>query len=136
MIFYDGPFEEMPYTDFHNLNLDYILRYIKNLLDDSEEFKRHFSTNDEEIQKLKAWVNACNDGDIPEALTRGMLTWAKLHMPDLIAKCIKNVFFGLDERGYFVAYIPDSWDEITFETTGKDVDLALMPEYGHLVLSY
>ena len=112
MIFYDGPFEEMPYTDFHNLNLDYILRYIKNLQDDSEEFKRHFGTNDEEIQKLKDWVNACNDGNIPEALTRGMLTWANLHMPDLIAKCIKNVFFGLDERGYFVAYIPGAWIEI------------------------
>ena len=136
MIFYGGPFHEGPYTDLRDLNLDYILKHICDLLKDSEDFKRHFGANDEDIKKLKDWINACNEGNIPEALTRGILTWAQVHMPDLIAKCIKNVFFGLDERGYFVAYIPDSWEDITFETTGKDVDLELMPEYGHLLLSY
>ena len=46
------------------------------------------------------------------------------------------VFFGLTDSGYFVAYIPDGWDEIIFNTTGLDIQLDLEPEYGHLVLSY
>lgn len=54
----------------------------------------------------------------------------------IVANAIKNVFFGLTMNGYFVAYIPDSWDDITFETTGWDVDIPSHPEYGHLVLSY
>ena len=29
---------------------------------------------------------------------------------------MKMVWFGLTQDGYFVAYIPDSWDEITFDT--------------------
>lgn len=54
----------------------------------------------------------------------------------IVANAIKNVFFGLTMNGYFVAYIPESWDDITFETTGWDVDIPSQPEYGHLVLSY
>lgn len=46
------------------------------------------------------------------------------------------VFFGLTDSGYFVAYIPENWKSIQFNTTGLDIELALQPEYGHLVLSY
>lgn len=53
----------------------------------------------------------------------------------VIANAIKNVFFGLTLSGYFVAYIPEGWDDITFETSGYDT---IIPEvsYGHLILSY
>ena len=54
----------------------------------------------------------------------------------ILANAIKNVFFGLTNAGYFVAYIPESWDDITFQTTGWDVVVESMPEYGHLVLAY
>lgn len=46
------------------------------------------------------------------------------------------VFFGLTDSGYFVAYIPDSWDNIHFGTTGLDTDVPIQPEFGHLVLIY
>ena len=46
------------------------------------------------------------------------------------------VFFGLTDSGYFVAYIPENWKSIQFNTTGVDIELAIQPEYGHLVLSY
>lgn len=55
---------------------------------------------------------------------------------EIISKAIKNVFFGLTQSGYFVAYIPDSWDEITFNTTGYDIETDIQKDYGHLVLSY
>ena len=54
----------------------------------------------------------------------------------IISKAIKTVFFGLTNSGYFVAYIPESWDDITFLTTGYDTVVESMPEYGHLVLAY
>lgn len=46
------------------------------------------------------------------------------------------VFFGLTDSGYFVAYIPENWDNINFGTTGLDVDTPMQPEFGHLVLLY
>lgn len=49
---------------------------------------------------------------------------------------MKSVWFGLTDDGYFVAYIPDSWDDIIFNTTVYDIQVALQPEYGHLMLSF
>lgn len=45
------------------------------------------------------------------------------------------VFFGLTNDGYFVAYIPESWDDVSFSTTGWDTTVADMP-YGHLCIEY
>lgn len=46
------------------------------------------------------------------------------------------VFPGLTMSGYFVIYIPKSWCRVQFNTTEYDIELELMPEFGHLVLSY
>ena len=46
------------------------------------------------------------------------------------------VLFGLSDSGYFVAYIPESWDSIRFGTTGLDIEAPMQPEFGHLVLLY
>ena len=54
----------------------------------------------------------------------------------LLEKYIQFVFFGLTNDGYFVAYIPESWDEISFSTSGYDDFVALAPDFGHLILSY
>lgn len=53
----------------------------------------------------------------------------------LIESAIKNVFFGLTKSGHFVAYIPESWDDIIFYTSGYDYDISGIP-YGHLILRY
>ena len=46
------------------------------------------------------------------------------------------IFVEISDAGYIVYHIPSGWDSITFNTTGLDIELALQPEYGHLVLSY
>ena len=60
--------------------------------------------------------------------------WIETHMPDIIGKYVRMVFFGLTLDGYFVAYIPEGtgWDDIVFDTGaiyGSD-------EYGRLILNY
>lgn len=58
--------------------------------------------------------------------------WVERHMPDIIKQAVKMVFFGLTLDGYFCAYIPESWNDITFDTGqvwGTD-------EYGRLILIY
>ena len=46
------------------------------------------------------------------------------------------IFVGISDTGYIFYDMPESWDDIQFSTTGLDIDVASMPEYGHLVLSY
>ena len=53
-------------------------------------------------------------------------------MPNIISEAIKTVYFGLTLDGYFVAYIPESWTQIIFDTGA----VYGTPEYGRLILSY
>lgn len=52
-----------------------------------------------------------------------------------VADIVKMVFFAINDDGYFVAYIPESWNDITFGTTGLD-EVVSGYDYGHLTLSY
>ena len=58
--------------------------------------------------------------------------WVNDHLETLYHLLVKQVFFGINEQGYFVAYIPESWDDIVFDTGfnyGQDT-------YGRLILRW
>lgn len=79
----------------------------------------------QKVDNLAAEVEALKNGDYTDIIE------------SYIAETIKMVFFGLTDSGYFIAYIPESWDDITFNTTGYDIPAPpSVPEYGHLILSY
>lgn len=46
------------------------------------------------------------------------------------------IFVEITDSGYIAYNIPQEWSDITFNTTGLDIEVELQPEYGHLVLSY
>ena len=46
------------------------------------------------------------------------------------------IFVEITDSGYIVYNIPSTWNTITFNTTGLDIELPIQSEYGHLVLSY
>lgn len=58
--------------------------------------------------------------------------WIDEHLQFIYDHTIKQIYFGLTLDGYFVAYIPESWDDITFDTIMNYAD----PNYGCLTLSY
>ena len=58
--------------------------------------------------------------------------WIDNHLTWLFSEVVKQVYFGINEQGYFVAYIPDGWDDIVFDTGmvyGEDT-------YGRLILRW
>ena len=92
-----------------NINLDHVM--IAELQAAFEKFQESGFLDYYE-QQLEAWINA--------------------NMPDIIKQSIMMVWFGLTDDGYFVAYIPESWDDITFDTGmvfGRF-------DYGRLTLRY
>ena len=58
--------------------------------------------------------------------------WVDENLERVIDDHIHSVFFGLTMDGHFVAYIPESWEDITFDT-GAVYGTA---EYGRLMLKY
>ena len=127
---------EFPYTDPNLYNDDWLLKSMKELLRKLKELDDWMVTHQAEYEELKNFVDALESGDFPESFTNALNQWLAKNALSIVGELIKMIFFGLDDNGYLVAYIPEGWDDIIFNTTGYDIVIAAMPEYGHLVLSY
>ena len=53
----------------------------------------------------------------------------------IISEYLGVMIFVEIPDGHFVYYIPETWDDIHFQTTGYDVNIDGY-DYGHLVLNY
>lgn len=129
-------FHEYPYLNLNDMNLDWILKNMKIFISALEELNDWKEEHEEQYQQLKDLYDQIMSGNFPPSVTAAFEKWMKENAIDLVGSLVKQVYFGLTDTGYFVAYIPESWDDIIFNTTGWDIELGGVPDYGHLILSY
>lgn len=131
-------FNEYPYRNLQDVNLDFILKKLKECIESLESIEDYGKKHEPEYQALKKMVEDIYTGNFPEALINELYEWCQNNVLDIIGDLSTHVFFGLTESGYFVAYIPESWKDITFNTSDYDITLTDRPDidYGHLILSY
>ena len=127
---------EFPHTRTYDSDLGWLIRQCKTNKDAIgvlEEWKNNTQSAIDDLQQLYSDISA---GRFPPEIAAGVTKWISEHFYDIVGDMMKMVWFGLTDSGYFVAYIPESWDDIEFFTTGYDFSTDLMPEFGHLVLGY
>lgn len=117
------------------INLDWIIAHFKEFIDQISSLNEWRSTHEVEYQQLKDFQDQILAGDFPQSIKDAFAAWMNDNAVDLVGGLVKTVFFGINQDGYFVAYIPESWDDITFGTSGLD-DFPAGIEYGHLTLAY
>lgn len=127
-------FNRFPYTDFHELNADWIIRHFKEFIDFIKEIDGWIDNHEKEYEELKQLYDDILSGDFPDAMIEQLKQWCIKNTTEIIGAAIKTAFFGL-ENGYLVAYIPDSWNDIVFGTSGLD-DFPTGVDFGHLTLTY
>lgn len=130
-----GFINEYPYTDFHELNLDWILKMIKANKDNIENLYNIFNEWADSADRIKELYQAIVSGDYPQELEDSLIKWVQDNAIDIVGDMVKMVFFALNDDGYFVAFMPENWDDITFATAGLD-DFPAGVDYGHLTLTY
>lgn len=97
-----------------------VVDYINKLIDQDVIFG-------EELDKLKSDMVQVQDW---------IANFSTSYAEKIIAQYIATmIFVEINDDGYIVYYIPQSWKEITFNTTGLDINIPDR-EYGRLVLSY
>ena len=102
-----------------------VVKYINDLIDSDKEIVGELDKLKADMATVQEWI----DNFDYEPLLKTV--------KEMVNKYITaGVYFGLTDDGYFVAYIPEAWDDITFNTTGFDINIELEPEFGHLVLNY
>lgn len=126
------PVHEYPYTNFHDLNLNWVIQVLKSAEEVVTEKIPGIESAIDALQQADKDINKRIDDVIKEIETIVDDDTIMKLVIDAISEDIKMVFFGLSDDGYFVAYIPNSWACITF---GTILDCE-SPDYGKLTLSY
>lgn len=124
-----GLFDQFPYTNLHEINLDWILCTIKRVCKKIDGIEIDIEAIKKEIEELAA--------NLGMEVDKWLREQGREYVEKIISEYIVTaVFFEITEAGYWVATIPDSWDSIVFNTTGLDISVPLEPDFGYLVLSY
>lgn len=98
-----------------------VVTYINKLIEQDKIFGDELSNLLKELEKVKEWINNFDTSFIEELIKKYIATM---------------ILVEISNSGYIIYNIPESWKDITFNTTGLDIKLKIQPEYGHLVLSY
>ena len=86
------------------------------------------------LEELQALFDKFMESGFDDYYAEQVEKWINDNLQYIYDHTIKQIYFGLGgpDNYYLVAYIPDSWDDITFDTIMNFSD----PNYGCLTLSY
>lgn len=129
-------FFEFPHTRTYDSDLGWLIERVNGYDETIAALNAWIAETEPKIEDLETFQEALESGNLPQGVQDGIVTWLQQNATIWLSAIIKNVWFGLTNAGYFVAYVPDSWNDITFKTTEYDINLDLEPDFGHLVLQY
>lgn len=105
-----------------------VVKYINDLIDQDKVFGTTLDSLQSALKEVQEWIDNFDTS----------------YLEELIAQYLaKMIYVYISEAGYIIYYIPESWNDITFNTTGLDITNAQLSgnghvanyDYGHLVLS-
>ncbi len=129
-------FFEFPHTRTYDSDLGWLIRQCKTNAEAIKVLEEWKETATDAVAELRQLLDNVAAGIFPPEISNAIKTFIVNNFYDIVGDMLKMVWFGLTDSGYFVAYIPETWEDIQFFTTGYDYTTDLMPEYGHLVLGY
>lgn len=130
-------FFEFPHTRTYDTDLGWLIKKVNSFDETIEVLDNWISENQPKIDDFEKLYQMLITGDLPEGVQKGIEIWMRENAADILDDIVSLVFFGLeiiDGAGYFCAYIPESWEEIIFGTSGLD-DFPPDTDFGHLTLS-
>lgn len=84
------------------------------------------------LENLMAQFEQFKESGFEDYYLEQIETWVNNNLAELYRLLVKQVFFGLTLDGHFIAYIPESWNDIVFDTGMQyGVDT-----YGRLILRW
>ena len=97
-----------------------VVDYLNKMINDTNGIIYKVEELERELEVVQEWIDNFS-ADYLEQLIQDTL--------------LKMIIVGLTNDGHIIFYIAESWDDITFNTTGYDIAIPDI-DFGHLVLSY
>ena len=97
-----------------------VVEYINDLIDQDKIFGEELDRLKEDLTVVQEWINNFDTTFIKEVVDNSIATM---------------IFVEINNDGYIIYNMPESWNDIDFNTTGLDIEVEGY-DYGHLTLSY
>ena len=98
-----------------------VVDYLNHMIDDVNAVVNDYTELKKELEIVRNWID----------------NFSSEYLEKLIAEKIATmIFVEISDAGYIIYYIPETWKDITFNTTELDIHITEYPDYGRLVLSY
>lgn len=101
-------------------NLCKVVEYLNQVVAQQKVFGNELEQMQSAINQLQKWVDNFDTSFIKDEIEKYIATM---------------IFVEINKDGYIVYNIPEKWTDITFNTTGLDINIPGY-DYGNLVLSY
>ena len=101
-----------------------MVTYINNLIETDKLQNDEINKLKQEVQVVQNWINNFDTRFAESIIATYLATM---------------IFVTISDEGYIIYTIPSHWENITFNTTGLDIENNIGVgnyDYGHLVLSY
>ena len=101
-----------------------MVTYINNLIETDKLQNDEINKLKQEVQEVQNWINNFDTRFAENIIASYLATM---------------IFVTISDEGYIIYTIPSHWENITFNTTGLDIENNIGVgnyDYGHLVLSY
>ena len=90
------------------------------------------SINHTDIEELQRLFEKFMESGFDDYYADQVEKWIDEHLQYVFTHVAKQVYFGLTQDGHFVAYIPNSWNDIIFDTGA----IYGIDTYGRLILRW
>lgn len=105
-----------------------VVTYINNMIDNLKDVGNDVTSLQAALKEVQNWIDNFDTSYLESLIAKYLTTMIYVHITD---------------AGYIVYYIPETWQDISFNTTGLDITNAELSgnghvanyDYGHLVLS-
>lgn len=109
-----------------------ICKQLAKIIGYADYISNQVNENSTDISELQNLFEQFMESGFDDYYAEQIEQWVNENLDSIFQTYAKQVYFGINEQGYFVAYIPDSWDDIVFDTGmmyGVDT-------YGRLILRW
>lgn len=119
-------------VDSHEERIKKICLMLHKLVEYADYLGENINLDHETIEELQEQFQKFIDGEFTEYYEQKIYEWIQENFAELISAGVKQVYFGLTDDGYFCAYVPESWSDISFDTGA----VYGRSDYGRLILKF
>lgn len=109
-----------------------ICKQLAKIIGYADYISNQVNENSTDISELQNLFEQFMESGFDDYYAEQIEQWVNDNLEVLYHLLIKQVYFGLTDDGHFIAYIPESWNDIIFDT-GFDYSNDL---YGRLILRW